>query len=66
MDNPPVPGEAKPENPVRAAARLLLARAMEAAGSTVEQVGRENVVCLVHVPAADWTEPARDAWSSWV
>ncbi len=61
IENPPVPDEAKPENPARAGARLLLARAMEAAGSTVEQAGRDGVVCLIRVPAADWTEPARDA-----
>ena len=62
----PVSDEAKPENPVQAAARLLLARALKAAGSSVKQVGGEGIVCLIRAPAADWTRPARDAWSLWV
>jgi cell division protease FtsH len=36
---------------------------LKAAGGSVKQVRTEGIVCLIHVSAADWTEPAQDAWS---
>ena len=59
---PPEPVKAKPENPVHAAARLLLARAAATAGTTVTAAGRDGAVCLVRVPATEWTQAAWDAW----
>ncbi len=57
-------GAATPLNPAHVAAWLLLARALEVAGVTVEQAGRDGSVCVIRVPAQDWVEHARDAWGA--
>lgn len=57
--DPPAPPP--PKDPAGAAARLLLRRAAELAGTTVEMAGQNEIVCVISVPL-DWTECVRDAW----
>jgi cell division protease FtsH len=60
-------GDAKrvdPADPARVAAGCLLARALQVAGTTVEEVGRDGSVCLVVVPEVSWAKILRDEWRS--
>ena len=58
------PAKITPEDPARIAVGLLLQRALEAAGTTVEDAGRNGIVIVVLVPADTWVDLARDEWQS--
>lgn len=50
-----------PSDPATAACRMLLVRALEAAGTSVAEAGRDGAVCLVTAPIP-WTEIVRETW----
>ncbi len=49
-------------DPAHVAARCLLRNAVEAAGVTIADAGRDGSVCLVLLPDDTWTEIVRDVW----
>lgn len=49
-------------DPARIAMRVLLSRALKAADTTIREVGRDGIVCLVILPAEHWTMIARHEW----
>lgn len=54
------------KDPARVAAALLLGHALAAAGTTVEDAGRDGALCVVLVPAACWAEVTREEWRTWI
>ncbi len=52
-----------PVDPAIAACRMLLVRALEAAGTSMAEAGRNGIVCLVSAPLP-WTEIVRDTWKA--
>lgn len=50
-------------DPAHVAMCVLVSRALEVAGTSAAEAGRDGTVCLVHLPDAVWTKIARDAWS---
>jgi hypothetical protein len=54
-----------PEDPARVAVRLMLARALDAAGVPVSEAAADGAVCLVRVPSAEWVGVVRDVWRDW-
>jgi cell division protease FtsH len=63
VDSPPHPP--KLLDPPRIVARLLLERALAAAGIRIEDAARDGAVTIIIVPAADWADIVRRAWSEW-
>ena len=61
-DDDDVVEPAIPQDPARVAARLLLQRALSAAGVASNEAGRDGTVCIVALPSSDWTEPVEDEW----
>ena len=53
---------AEVRDPARAAAAVLLSRALRVASLAAEVVGRDGSICLVALPDAQWTEVVADAW----
>ncbi|CAH2603446.1 Cell division protein FtsH [Rhodovastum atsumiense] len=52
----------QPSDPARIAVRVMLTRALEAAGISAGAAGRDGVVCLVLLPGSVWTMIAQDEW----
>ena len=55
---------AAPEDPVRLVVCVLIKRALEAAGTTLEIAGRDGCIVLVVVPSLEWVEVVRDEWKA--
>ena len=53
-----------PQDPARLAAALLLARAVEVAGTTFDQAGRDGVVTLITLPSLDWSAVVCATWAA--
>jgi cell division protease FtsH len=49
-------------DPALLAMSIMLKRALEAAGTTIEEAGRDGIVILVTLPAEPWPAIARDEW----
>ena len=62
----PLAGKWPPADPARVAMTGLLTRALEVAGTSAADVGRDGTVCLVLLPDVVWTNLVGDVWSSLV
>lgn len=56
--------DAAPQDPARLAAALLMARAVEVAGTTFDRAGRDGVVTLVTIPSLDWSAVVVATWAA--
>ncbi len=56
-----LPEPRPPEDPAVAAARMLVARAASACGTTIGKAAADGSICLISAPI-EWTPAVRDAW----